>query len=160
MGGLPLVEKTNYPDPRLGIGYHYRDDAIAVCSLYIYNGGHSSITHGVNSEAVRKEFQRAKNDVIRAGELGRYKSVKELKDRTRTISSESGNTEYLESSFSLIAKGASRVSYLFLTGVSGNFVKVRCTYVEDESSEGEKAVSNFLSDLSREIKSNNAFNSG
>ena len=159
MGGLPIVKKTNYPDPRLGVSYSYRDNAIAACSLYIYNGGQTSITQGVNSEAVKNEFQRAKSDVIRAGDQGYYKSLKELKEQTRTISSDSGNIKYLESSFSFIAQDFTKISHLLLTGVNGHFVKVRCTYLEKASSEGEKAVSQFLSDLSKEIKSNNAFNS-
>lgn len=159
MGGLPLVKKTDYPDPRLGVSYSYRDNNIAACSLYIYNGGQSSISQGINSDAVKNEFQRARSDVLSAGSQGHYQSLEEIKTQTRTISSGFGNVEYIESRFSFTAQGFNKYSHLLLTGVNSNFVKVRCTYLEQVSSKGAKAVSEFLSDLSKEIKSNNAFNS-
>lgn len=151
LGDLQLAKIGRYSDMKLGHHYAYRGENVDLCSLFVYDAGYIVLTDGIESKPVEDEFLSAKADVVKGKIIGRYKSLEMQEDKVRTVQGPGGEAKYLESDFSYISNDEPKTSFLFITASRDSFFKVRCTYPESVSAEGEKVVSRFMQALTDEI---------
>jgi hypothetical protein len=148
MGGLKMVKKMSYRDERLGVSYLYKDRNSNICSLYIYHAGYKDIKDGVKSKPVSQQFNNARIEIKSMANQGRYKLLSEVSTRKKRIKTGSGTIRYLWAMFEFEAYARARESHLLITARNGHFIKVRCTYLLDNATEGRKIFESFSKDLS------------
>jgi hypothetical protein len=128
--GFTRGKTINYERGHPGLGHSvaYRGDQ-GEATIYIYTKGQSNIPDGPRSETVMLEFNEATSEVLSLAQSagGRI----ELVERYGTGSPERGE-EFLCAEFNLTDNYGSRRTFLYLTGATGNFVKIRVTLRTNE----------------------------
>jgi hypothetical protein len=147
LGGLPLVTVTDYEKQQagLGIGLSYRGDA-AKADIYVYNAGMPSVPAGVKSKVMVDHFYAVSNDVVEMERRGRYQNVQVLIPQEETLI---GKVKFLHAQMRFTQDGIPRESHVFLTGMNGQFVKVRFTFPEAQKEAAEKIQRDFFEQLGR-----------
>ncbi|HOK04199.1 MAG TPA: hypothetical protein PLN24_02980 [Victivallales bacterium] len=147
ISGLELSAINNFEEREkgLGIGLSYRSNGIKA-DVYIYNLGFNDITNGIDSELARMSFQRASMDIEALAKGKIYNKLRVLSDNEiKKI----GNIYFLSKKYNYIEGGSQKESYLLLTCLKGNFIKIRLTYNIIADNDLNTVGENFLSDLSK-----------
>lgn len=129
-GNLTNNEKDH---PGLGFTVAYNGGNTGESTIYIYNKGISDIANGPGSNLVRQEFDRATRDALEVPDHLPGRKVT-LIGRYGTGTPERGQ-EFLCAEFVLTDVSGSRRTFLYLTGASGNFVKIRVTLRTNDPSD-------------------------
>ena len=117
------VTDNESKNPGLGVTVAYHGGDQGESTIFIYDRGLSEIPNGATSELLRREFERAKQDVLARGEQipgGRINIVDQYGTGTR-----GREPEFLCAEFILSDPNGSRRTFLYLTGANGRFVKIR-----------------------------------
>lgn len=137
----------------LGRGVHYRYPQVRV-SIYVYNGGKSTIRAGITDPGIRDEIIGAIRDVYGQGELGYYLDIKAMNPQSSDFNTATGNQDVLWTRFTYteIEKGiqVDKMSWLFITAYKNHYFKIRYTCaasILDEDMPGEHLLGSFMVDL-------------
>jgi hypothetical protein len=124
--GFTLGKITNNEREYPGYGFTvaYNGGHQGEATLYVYNKGQANIGDGPLSSAVLSEFNQATREVLSLG--GRADRKIELVARYGTGSPERGK-EFLCAEFILSDGFGSRRTFVYITGVGENFLKIRVT---------------------------------
>ena len=140
-------------DPSLGRGFHYQYPQVKV-SIYVYNGGKSTIRAGITDPDIRDEIIGAIRDVYSQGELGYYLDIKAMNPQSSDFETATGNQEVLWTRFTFteIEDGlqVDKISWLYITAYKNHFFKIRYTCAVslfDDGMPGEHLFGSFMVDL-------------
>jgi len=108
-------------------------------TVYIYDAEVADIPDGGDTIPACEQFEEAKHDVLNAG----YQDPKVISQRLVRLVPPGDPPLVREAQFEYEREGRSTISYLWLTGVSKNFVKLRFSLdraLSDEVADARKAV--------------------
>ncbi len=144
IGELRRGGVTNYEadHPGLGISVKYRGDGI-IADIYIYDMGLKKIPSDPTSPILKTHFQAVLKDIYIMEKLGRYKSVKEIKEDVINLG-EKSPVKALHSLFSLTMGGHASYSHVFLWEYENKFFKIRYSYVVPAKADAEKNLKKLL----------------
>jgi hypothetical protein len=131
-----------YDDPRLGASYQYLGGGLSL-TVYVYDLGAENIPDGGDTRLVCEAFEGAKGDVMRAG----YQDVVVKTVRLARLDPTAESPVAREAVFEFTRDNRPTVSYLWLTGASKEFVKLRFSVDEkyrDELGEARRTVLDTL----------------
>lgn len=137
-----------YATPGLGYSMRYQDDRLFKVDVYVYDNNLPDIGEGTNSKRVMDEFISVIQFFSTMIKMGLYHDFKNLDRGTTTYPPGSlqfvwHRCQYRQSEGYL----GLRVSETHLSAKSGKFIKVRLTLPEEEFTERQAEVSNFLKHL-------------
>jgi len=143
---LSAINDFEEKEKGLGVSLLYRGNGIKA-DIYVYNLGFNDIVDGVDSELAKMSFQRSNMDIE---EMARRKIYNKLKCLNTENVKKIGTIDFLSKKYNYIESGTQKDSYLLLTCMKGNFIKIRLTYNvvadSDLSIVGEKFL-HSLSDI-------------
>jgi hypothetical protein len=131
-----------YDDPRLGSSYQYLGGGLSL-TVYVYDLGAQDIPDGGNTRLACEAFEGAKGDVMHAG----YQDVVVKSEQLARLDLAAESPTAREAVFEYTRGGRPTVSYLWVTGASKLFVKLRFSIDDkyrDELFEARRAVLNAL----------------
>jgi hypothetical protein len=137
----PLVfdgQPHSFPSPELGIGYQYNSDGLSL-TIYVYDLGIKDIPDGANTVATCQQFEEAKEGVIQA----RYPNTVLKTEQLVRLSPPDDQPQAREAVFEFTMKQRSAFSYVWITGVAGNFIKLRFSVdadLKDEVPDARRAI--------------------
>lgn len=120
--GPMRVEGTpnRYDDPRLGVSWQYLGPGV-VLSVYLYDAGLADIGAGPDTVPTCVEFENAKHGISGAN----YDDVKFVGERSVRLLPPDETLRMREAQFEFTHGEHSLVSYVWITGVAGKFLKLR-----------------------------------
>lgn len=138
---------TTYPTAALGYSVPYQSETGGTVTIYVYNGGKSKITDGVDDKNVKKEIENAGNEIKQSGELGYYDDVKKVKDDTITLGGTDGKIKALYSLYNFKIRGQKVDSEIYLFGYNNSFVKIRATRPASKNGVSNDALNDLLKEI-------------
>lgn len=147
LGGLPLVNVTDFEKQQrgLGLGLSYRGTT-AKADIYVYTAGAPSIPAGVKSKLMVDHFYAVCNDVVEMERRGHYQNVQVLISKEDTLV---GGVKFLHAQLRFTQEGVAMESHVYLTGMKGQFVKIRFTFPESKKEAADKIHTAFIEQLGR-----------
>lgn len=127
-----------YEDPRLGASYQYLGGGLSL-TVYVYDLGAENIPDGGNTRLACEAFEGAKGDVQHAG----YQNVVVKSEQLARLDPAAETPTAREAVFEYVRSDRPTVSYLWVTGASKLFVKLRFSVDEkyrDELAEARRTV--------------------
>ena len=131
-----------YDDRRLGASYQYLGGGLSL-TVYVYDLGAENIPDGGDTRLVCEAFEGAKGDVMRAG----YQNVVVKTVQLARLDPAADTPVAREAVFEFTRENHPTVSYLWVTGASKEFVKLRFSVDEkyrDELGEARRTVLDAL----------------
>jgi hypothetical protein len=131
-----------FGDPRLGVGYQYNGDGLAL-TLYVYDGGIPDIPDGGDTIASCQQFEQAKSEIQGAG----YSNVSLKSQQLVRLAPPEPAPVAREAVLELTRNGHEVISYLWVTAFDRNFIKLRFSLdaaLRDEMAEARRAVLDAL----------------
>jgi hypothetical protein len=131
-------EPHKYDPPSLGVSYQFSGSGLSL-TVYVYDVGLEDIPDGGDTVVTCKQFEQAKQDVLAAG----YGNTVFVSQQLARLAPPADLPLAREAKFEFRRDGRATVSYLWLTAVSGHFVKLRFSVNEqlrDELPEARRAV--------------------
>jgi hypothetical protein len=159
LGPLKRGEVKKYPQPGAGVGIRYSGSELTKADVYVYDNLEKDLGTGVDSDAVKAEFEEVTGVLKIMEQRGYYKGVEKLSEGKKDLDTSSGKLTMLTATFvfeqtektktSYLGK---RVSYVLLTTYRGRFLKVRFTCKQEHEEEKEKLLADFLADLGKVLE--------
>lgn len=140
------VQDYTQENPELGVGVEYSAPGHKA-TVYIYNGGLTSIPEGPETELIRSVVSQARRDISLMVERGIYRSAAHDSDFSFQHAK---RTSFLCSKFSLVDDSGTGPSFLCATGFRNHIVKIRLTGSEQATQAGideTRVIELFLSRL-------------
>jgi hypothetical protein len=131
--------------PGLGVSIGYRSADVEV-TLYVYDLGLDAVAEGALSEDCSRHFLQCIRDTLAAVEtIGGRASLLGQHVRGTDLS----GPEFLRASFVMEDSGGPQMSVLLLTGIGGQFVKLRlsCRLLPEEALAAIESASDSYSEL-------------
>jgi hypothetical protein len=135
-------EPHKYDDPRLGASYQYSGGGLSL-TVYVYDLGATDIPDGANTRLACEAFEGAKGDVMHAG----YQDVVVKSEQLARLNPAADAPLAREAVLEYTRNDRPTVSYLWVTGASKQFVKLRFSIDDkyrDELVEARRTVLNAL----------------
>jgi hypothetical protein len=142
--GWEKGEITTYPTAELGYSVPYQSQIGGTVTVYVYNGGFSSIGDGISDTTVVNEIRKAENDIHSYEQAGYYQDVNLIKSETVNLGYAQTNPA-LHSLFTFSVRGTPVESSIFMFGYRNNFIKVRSTH--PQASQADAEVSRLLAEI-------------
>ena len=133
-----------YDDPRLGSSYQYLGGGLSL-TVYVYDLGAENIPDGGDTRYACEAFEGAKGDVLRAG----YQNMIVKSEQLARLDPAAETPVAREAVFEYKRNDRPTVSYLWVTGASKLFVKLRFSVDDkfrDELTEARRTVLSALGD--------------
>jgi len=140
-------EPKSWPDKRMGTAYSFGAPGLKL-DVYIYDAGITDIPDGPDSQAVCEQFEQAKYDIQRAG----YRDIVLKREQLARMGPNQDPPLSREAVYEAVINDTPTVSYLWITGVSRNFVKLRFSasaQYRDELDEARRVVLTTMGDAIR-----------
>lgn len=148
IAGFHRGQRTDNEPSHPGMGFTVAYAAAdAKATIYLYNRGQSDIGTGPTGQAVLQEFQRATEEVLALAQIADSSPVR-LRGRYVTGNPATG-PEFLCAEF-LMEGDQPHLSYLYLTGHGGKFLKARVT--TDTSDPATNIARQFADDLAEFLR--------
>jgi len=136
-----------FDKPELGTAYQYKGGGMLL-TVYVYDLGVNDIPDGAVNVPVCEQFEDAKSDVIQAG----YRDVVLKKEQLVRLSPPEDLPLAREAEFEMLRDGRTTISWLWITGVAKQFVKLRFSLDADFRDEALDARRALLTALGTAIK--------
>lgn len=148
IGPLTYTGKPNtWPDKRLGTAYAFEANGMKL-DVYVYDAGVTDIPEGADSRAVCEEFEQAKLGVTHAG----YKNTRLKSEQLARTGPTQERPLMREAVYEADIYDTPAVSYVWITGASKNFIKLRFSAARsfgDELVDARRAVLSTMGDAIR-----------
>lgn len=147
IGPMVLVgDPHRYDDPRLGVSYQYGGSGLSL-TVYIYDAGQKDLADGADTITSCLEFESAKQGVEQAYQKAVLKS-----QFLANLSPPDALPQVREALYEFEREGKPTISFIWVTTVAKNFVKLRMSLdpsLRDEVPDARRAV---LTTLGEAIK--------
>lgn len=130
------AEKRTYSSPELGYSVSYTSEEGGTVSIFVYNGGNTSIANGTTDELVIEEFDRTKSRVKMLG----GQSAVEVKSDTVTLGGTNGKVSALRALYNFNLQSQVVDSEIFIFGYKNNFIKIMATRPKTKSGENKSLI--------------------
>jgi hypothetical protein len=144
IGPMVLVgDPHKYDDPRLGISYQYGGDGLSL-TVYIYDAGLTDLADGADTIPSCREFEIAKQGVEQSYQKAELKAQSLSK-----LSPPDLLPQVREARYEYERDALPTISFIWVTTVAKNFVKVRLSMasrLRDEVPEARRVVLSTLGD--------------
>jgi len=148
LGPMRLTgEPHRYEQPGLGVSYQYLGQSLSL-TVYVYDAGLTDIPDGGDTMQSCWLFEEAKNNISQAG----YADVKLVSEQLVRLSPRADAPLAREAVFEYVRNGRPTLSYVWITGVAKNFVKMRFSMERDLRDEAIEARRAVLTALGEAIK--------
>lgn len=148
IGPLVYTGKPDiWPDKRLGMSYKFTAPGVLV-DIYAYDAGLTGIPEGAASRPVCEQFEQAKAEVLQGG----YKDVVLKGEQLARLSPTQEPPLAREAVFEAVMQDTPSISYVWITGAAGHFIKIRFTInaqLRYEVEDARRAVLNAAGDAIR-----------
>jgi hypothetical protein len=143
LGGLPLVQVTDYEkeSPGLGVGLSFRREDRVKADIYFYNAKLSPIPDGTKSKLMIDHFYAVTGEVMEMEKRGVYKNVQVIVPQ-EVVSV--GGVRFLHANLRFSTDAGPMESHVYLTGMKGQFVKIRFTFPVAKEAIGRETQLDFL----------------
>ena len=148
LAGARRISVQNYEDPRLGVAITYQIAGVGRADFYVYRMDVNGIPTGINSEPLRQALKTAHGDVAEAVRRGAYDSAEPMFPDTSTYELPNKIPRLYFTAYRLqrpSQRNSPMISWLFMTGMSDHFLKVRVSHGQDQMNSGQDRVSETLS---------------
>lgn len=147
LGGLSLTGRTVFPEKGAGVSIVYERPGLRG-AVYVYDAGVRHIPNGVGNTIVQRHFMEATQAlgvaVRERPEAGTPRPIGSAK-----ISAFPGcGPQFLWRAFVLDLGGTAMTTRTYVTGLNGQFVKLRISYRRDDTAT-ERAAEQFVGDIRR-----------
>jgi len=118
----PMVlagEPHKYDDPRLGVSYQYSGSGLSL-TVYIYDAGQVDLPDGADTIPSCQEFETAKQGVEQT-----YQKVERKSQYLASLNPPETLPQVREALYEFEREGKPTISYIWVTTVAKNFVKLR-----------------------------------
>jgi len=113
-----------FPEPELGYSVSYESSEGGRVTVYVYNGGIQKIADGHDSDEIRDQLKKAREEIDKVVDLGYYEKADTVKRDVVAIGSGlQAQREVVE----LVVSGKKMTSEIYLFGHKNQFVKIRAT---------------------------------
>ena len=147
IGPMVLVgEPHRYDDPRLGVSYQYGGSGLSL-TVYVYDTGEKDLPDGADTMLSCVEFETAKQGVEQS-----YQKVELKSQFLAKLTPPDALPQVREALYEFEREGKPTISFIWVTTVAKNFVKLRMSIdprLRDEVPDARRAV---LSTLGEAIK--------
>lgn len=147
LAGARRISVQNYEDPRLGVAITYQIAGVGRADFYVYRMDVRGIPTGINSESLRQALRTAHSDVAEAVKRGAYDSAEPMFPETSTYELPNKIPRLYFTAYRLqrpSQRNNPMISWLFMTGMSDHFLKVRVSHGQDQMNSGQDRVSETL----------------
>lgn len=146
LGGLPLVHVTDFEkkDPGLGVGLSFRGEGGVKADIYIYNARVPSIPGGIKSKLMIDHFYAVTGDVMEMERRGVYKNVQTIVPQEEVSI---GGIKFFHANLRFTSEGVPMDSHVYLTGLKGQFVKIRFSFPVAREKTARETQHAFLDQL-------------
>lgn len=148
IGPLVYTGKPDiWQDKRLGMSYKFAAPGVLV-DIYVYDAGLTGIAEGTASRPVCEQFEQAKAEILHGG----YKDVVLKGEQIARLSPTQDPPLAREAMFEAVMQDIPSISYVWITGAAGHFIKVRFTInaqLRYEVEDARRAVLNAAGDAIR-----------
>lgn len=127
-----------YEQAPLGVSYQYSGRGLSL-TIYIYDLGIKGIPDGGDTNITCQEYEQAKGDVLHAGYIDAAVKAEQLV----RLAAPDDAPLVREAQFEFTRDGRLTLSYLWITGVANNFVKLRFSIdatLRDEAIDARRGV--------------------
>ena len=131
------ADPHKYDDPALGVSYQYNARGASL-TVYVYDAGASDLADGADTIPVCQEFESAKQGVKAA-----YPNAELVSQNSVRLQSSEPAPLMREAVFEFEFRERPTISYLWITAVAKNFIKLRFTadaQLRDELPEARRAI--------------------
>jgi hypothetical protein len=145
----PMVlagEPHRYDDARLGVSYQYSGSGLSL-TVYVYDAGQKELPDGADTIPSCQEFENAKQSVEQS-----YQKVQLKSQVLARLTPPDALPQVREALYEYEREGKSAISFIWVTTVAKNFVKLRMSMnprLRDEVPDARRAV---LSALGEAVK--------
>jgi len=148
LGGLPLVHVTDFEsqDPGLGAGLSFRREDGVKADIYIYNARMPSIPAGTKSKLMVDHFYVVSGDLVEMERRGIYKNLQVIVPQEEVSV---GGVPFLHANMRFSTDGVPMDSHVYLTGLKGQFVKIRFTFPVAKEKTARDTQHDFLEQLGK-----------
>jgi hypothetical protein len=148
IGPLAYTGKPDsWPDKRLGMSYKFVAPGM-ILDIYAYDAGAIGIPEGAVSRPVCEQFEQAKGELLRGG----YKDTVLKGEQLARMGPTQDPPLAREAVFEAVMQDAPVISYVWITGAAGNFIKIRFSIsarLRYEVEDARRAVLNAVGDAIR-----------
>jgi hypothetical protein len=136
----PLVanpEPHDYDQPGMGVSYQYNAPGASL-TVYVYDAGIQGLADGPDTIPVCQEFEIAKQGVTQA-----YQQVRQLSESRAKLLPPDEAPAMREAVYEFAREGQTLVSYVWITAVAKQFIKLRFTankQLQDELPDARRAI--------------------
>jgi hypothetical protein len=120
IGGLEYTGEHVYEDPALGRSWGYRRGGLTL-TVYVFDQGEPDVEEGPESRRVLAEYETSKGNVLARSDA----STKLLREGEVSLGVGEAALKAHEALFEITHQKHTGSSYLWITSVNGQFVKVR-----------------------------------
>lgn len=148
VAGLPFAGRNEFPQKELGvsIGYMRGGEHFARAAVYVYNGGLKSGPDDVDAPVVRKHFTQVIGEVQQLAKMGQARSVTLLGTADQTTSFAGCGPQFIWRGYEMDIGEAVMTSYTYLTGLKGQFVKLRVSHRKGDA-QGARDTDRFVQEI-------------
>lgn len=152
VAGLPFAGRKAFPQKELGVNLGYQRSGPVRGSIYIYTGGEKNIPPGPDSFVVRNHFAKVISEVKELEKQGKVRAIKLPGGDEQITSSPGCGPQFVWRAFEMDLPEGTLASSTYLTGINGNFVKLRISYPKGDA-KGQQDANLFLEKM-RQILGN------
>jgi hypothetical protein len=148
IGPLAYTGKPDtWADKRLGMSYKFVAPGM-ILDIYAYDAGVMRIPEGAGSRPVCEQFEQAKSELLHGG----YKDAVLKGEQLARMGPTQDPPLAREAVFEAVMQDAPVISYVWITGAAGNFIKIRFSIsaqLRYEVEDARRAVLNAVGDAIR-----------
>ncbi|SMC27952.1 hypothetical protein SAMN02745857_03049 [Andreprevotia lacus DSM 23236] len=148
LGAMHFVEREQFEEAGMGESLSFAGPARVHVNVYVYDDGFNNIPDGTQNAAVREQFATVIEQARQA--LKQYADAARFPNSTQTSHFAGCGPQFLWQQFEFDLKGQHNTSYTYLTGLHGQFVKLRISHPAQES-EAPRQVEVFLQQLRKAL---------
>lgn len=150
--GFERGDVHRYDNPALGYSVGYSSKLGMGVTIYVYTFAVPDIPDGPFSAEVRGQIEQATRDILKKKSDGTYQKVEELAHEVVVLGEDAAAPKMRKAAFKTRYKDTDLVSYVYVTGHRGHFVKVRASMRASNQAACEKAASQILRRLGQMLR--------
>lgn len=147
VAGLSFAGRKTFPDTALGINLAYQRPGPVRGSIYIYNGGLTTIPSKTDSPLIRKHFDQVIAELSLLVAHKKISAVNFHPSGTQLTAYEGCGPQFWRQEYELVMPDAPTiVSYTYLTAMKNNFIKLRVSYPRGDA-DGKRDTDRFVAEI-------------
>jgi hypothetical protein len=152
LGAFDRTSVHRFDEPKLGVQIGYVARGLGKLDLYVFNYGFAEVSTGIKSDLVRSAYAGADRDVQSLAKSGQYLDLERILPLGAVMRIEGDGLGFHVASYKFRPNRANAdtlLSWLLVTGLRNQFVKIRYSHLASEAQRGraelDALIAAFLS---------------